>query len=187
MAYEELIAAAGDWGAPQPVRAAMVAWQFADVGPAVADAKAWLEGRDVLLADIGQAGLTTPERLSAAYREHGGRPEAWAEIDAERAVAAAFATVASAIEAGLDPIARVGLLLGPGPEDRLATAATAFAAGDLRAAADQVAGLNQDLATATAGGLVRILGVLVAVGAGLTVGTVALRRRRTGRDYTPEP
>ena len=67
------------------------------------------------------------------------------------------------------------------------TAATAFAAGDLRAAADEVAGLNQDLATATAGGLVRLLGVVVAIGVVLMLVTVALRRRRTGRDYTPQP
>jgi hypothetical protein len=186
-AYDELIAAAGDWGDPEPVRTAMVAWQFADAELAIADAEAWLLGRDLLLADLGQAGLTAPERLSAAYRQHGGGADAWAEIDAERAVAGAYAAVADSVAAGLDPVARVGLLLGPGPEERLAGAATAFAAGDLRAAADEVAGLHQDLATATAGGLVRLLGVVVAVGAALAVGTVAVRRRRTGRDYTPEP
>jgi hypothetical protein len=187
LAYDELAATAGDWGDSQPVRAAMVAWQFAEAERAIADASAWLQGRDELLADIGQAGLTAPERLSAAYRQHGGGAEAWAEIDAERAVAGAYAAVADSVAEGLDPIARVGLLLGPGPEDRLATAATAFAAGDLRAAADEVAGLDQDLATATAGGLVRLLGVVVAIGVVLMLGTVTLRRRRTGRDYTPQP
>jgi hypothetical protein len=186
-AYDALVAVAGDLGDPEPVRMAMVAWQFADAEQAIADATEWLHGLDGLLADLGQAGLAAPERLGAAYRLHGGGSEAWAELDAERAVAAAYAGVSDTIAAGLDPVARVGLLIGPGPEDRLATAATAFAAGDLRAAADEVSGLNQDLATATAGGLVRLLGVIVAVGAALVVGTVALRRRRTGRDYTPEP
>jgi hypothetical protein len=69
----------------------------------------------------------------------------------------------------------------------LATAATAFAEGDLMTAADELASLNQDLATATAGGLVRILGVIVAVGVAVLLATVALRRRRSGTDYTPEP
>ena len=43
----------------------------------------------------------------------------------------AYAETAAAV-AVADPVARVGLLIGPGPEERLATAATAFAAGDLR-------------------------------------------------------
>jgi hypothetical protein len=165
----------------------MVAWEFAAAETAIAESEEWLHGRDLLLADLEQAGLTAPERLAAAYRQHGGGREAWAEIDAERAVADAYIDGTDAIGAGLDPVARVGLLGGPGPEDRLATAAAAFAAGDLRAAADQLSGLNQDLGTATAGGLVRLLGVVVAVGAGLLVGAVGLRRRRTGTDYTPEP
>jgi hypothetical protein len=186
-AYDALIVAAGDWGDPDPVRAAMVEWRFADAETVIAAAGEWLVGRDALLGEIEQAGLTAPERLRAAYEVHGGGPEAWAEIDAERAVVNAYDDAANTIDDRLDPIARVGLLLGPSPEERLASAATAFAAGDLRVAADEVAALNQDLATATAGGLVRLLGVIVAVGVVALLGTMAVRRRRTGTDYTPEP
>ena len=93
---------------------------------------------------------------------------------------------ARAIE-GLDPIARGGLLIGPSPEERLATAAASFAEGDLLGAAEALAALNQDLDTATAGGLLRVLSVIVAVGAALLLGTMAIRRRRAGTDYTPEP
>jgi hypothetical protein len=186
-AYEGLVAVTGGWADAEPVRSAMVDWRFADAEREIADAHRWLQGRDLLLAELGQVGLTAPERLAVAYRTHGGGSQAWAEIDAERAVATAYAEAAEAVAAGLDPVARVGLLLGPGPEERLATAETAFGAGDLRAAADELTGLNQDLATATAGGLVRLLGVIVAVGAAFVVGAVALRRRRTGTDYTPEP
>ncbi len=75
----------------------------------------------------------------------------------------------------------------PVPSERLATAATAFAAGDLRVAADELASLSRDLGTATAGGLARLLGLLVAIGAVVLITTYALRRRRTGTDYTPEP
>jgi hypothetical protein len=99
----------------------------------------------------------------------------------------AHVQAASSIVDGLGPIDWVGMLIGPGPEERLAAAATAFAAGDLRAAADRLASLNQDLNTATAAGLVRILGVIVAVGSAALVLSVAIRRRRVATDYTPDP
>jgi hypothetical protein len=78
-------------------------------------------------------------------------------------------------------------MLGPSPETRLANAAADFAAGDLRAAADELAALTHDLDTATAGGLVRILGLIVAVSAAVLLGMTAMRRRRAGTNYTPEP
>jgi hypothetical protein len=95
--------------------------------------------------------------------------------------------VAETLAAGLNPIQRVGFLIGPSPEERLAVAGTAFSAGDLRAAADELASLDRDLGTATAGGLFRILAVLVLVGGALLLGTYTLRRRRTTTDYTPQP
>ncbi|RPH36332.1 MAG: hypothetical protein EHM90_02250 [Chloroflexi bacterium] len=186
-AYDGLLQAAGDWGDPAPVRAAMVEWRFADAEGLIADAGAWLVGRDALLAEIEAAELTAPDRLAAAYQNHGGGEEAWAEIDAERAVVAAYADAAGSIDERLDPAARIGLLMGPGPDERLATAATAFAAGDLRVAADELAGLNKDLATATAGGLVRVLGVLIALAVAVLLTSMAMRRRRMRTDYTPEP
>ena len=186
-AYDALVLAAGDWDDPGPVRAAMVEWRFADAEGLIADAGAWLVGRDALLGEIEAAELTAPDRLAAAYRNHGGGEEAWAEIDAERAVVAAYADATASIDERLDPVARIGLLMGPGPDERLAAAATGFAAGDLRVAADELAGLNKDLATATAGGLVRLLGVVVALGVAILLGSMAMRRRRTRTDYTPEP
>lgn len=185
-AHDALLVAAGDWGDPVPVREAMVEWRFEDAQTEMALATGWLAERDVLLREIEAAGLTAPERLSAAYRTHGGGGEAWIEIEAERAVVNAYDEAADAVAAGVDPVARVGMLMGPSPEERLATAAADFAAGDLRAAADELAALNQDLDTATAGGLVRILGLIVAVAAAVLLGMTALRRRRTATNYTPE-
>ncbi|MGH2488265.1 MAG: hypothetical protein ACRDFR_01425, partial [Candidatus Limnocylindria bacterium] len=186
-AYQALLDLAGDWGDPDPVRAAMVDWRFADAEPEIAAAGDWLIERNRLRFLIERAGLTAPDRLLAAYRTHGGGDSAWAEIDAERAVVTAYGDVAERLAAGLDPVQRVGLLIGPGPEERLAAAATAFGAGDLRAAADGLASLDRDLETATAGGLARILGVLVAAGAAALGAGYALRRRRTTTDYTPQP
>jgi hypothetical protein len=186
-AYDGLLEAAGDWGDPDPVRDTLVGWRFGEATQAIGDAGEWLVGRDALMNEIERAGLTAPARLRAAYEVHGGAPEAWAEIDAERAVADAYGDGAAAIEEGIGPVARIGLLLGPSPEDRLARANTAFAAGDLRVAADELALLNQDLGTATAGGLIRLLGVVVVIGVTAVLGTMAIRRYRTGTDYTPEP
>jgi hypothetical protein len=186
-AYDGLVAAAGDWGAPAPVRSAMVEWRFADAETEIADAGEWLVGRDALLTEIEAAGLTAPDRLRAAYDVHGGGRQAWAEIDAERALVEVYVRESETIDAGLDPIARVGFLFGPGPEERLATAATAFAAGELGLAADELEALHQGLATATAGGLVRLLGLIIAVAAGVLLVTLAIRRRRTSTNYTPQP
>jgi hypothetical protein len=203
-AHQALLEAAGDWGDPDLVRAALVEWRFDDAQTATADAGEWLVGRDALLAEIDRAGLTAPVRLRDAYRVHGGGLESWAEIDAERAVVDAYVGAEEAL-AEADPVGRVGLLIGPSPEERLATAAAAFAAGDLRVSADELTSLSQDLATATAGGLARMLGLGVAIGAGVLLATYALRRRRpgggleagkitetgagteTGTVYTPEP
>ncbi|MDQ5839675.1 MAG: hypothetical protein M3537_00655 [Chloroflexota bacterium] len=186
-AFYALLEAAADWGDPDPVREAMVEWRFADAQAEIAAAGEWLVERNRLLAEIEDADLAAPDRLAAAYRTHGGGTLAWAEIDAERAIVTAHAGAASRIAEGLDPFARVGMLIGPGPEERLAAAATAFAAGDLRAAADRLASLNQDLNTATAAGLVRILGLIVAAGSAAVVLSVAIRRRRVATDYTPDP
>lgn len=186
-AYQVLLDLAGDWGDPDPVRAAMVEWRFPDAEAEIAAAGEWLVERNRLLSLIERGGLTAPDRLQAAYRTNGGGDAAWAEIDAERAVVTAHGEVADRIAAGLDPIQRVGMLIGAGPEERLASAGDAFAAGDLRAAADEVASLDRDLGTATAGGLVRVLGLLVAVGAAALAVGYAQRRRRTTTDYTPQP
>jgi hypothetical protein len=186
-AFYALKESAGDWGDPDPVRSAMVEWRFADAQVEITAAGEWLVERNRLLAEIEDADLAAPDRLAAAYRAHGGGTLAWAEIDAERAIVIAHVQAASSIADGLGPIDWVGMLIGPGPEERLAAAATAFAAGDLRAAADRLASLNQDLNTATAAGLVRILGVIVAVGSAALVLSVAIRRRRVATDYTPDP
>ena len=83
-------------------------------GGATADAGEWLIGRDARLTEIGDAGLTAPVRLRDAYRVHGGGPEAWAEIEAERAVVNAYLEAETALGRA-DPVGRVGLLIGPRP------------------------------------------------------------------------
>lgn len=183
--YDALLVAAGDWGAPDPVRAAMVEWLFADARAAIPTAAEWLVGRDVLLREITDAGLVAPDRLGAAYRLHGGGAEAWAEIEAERAIVQAHAAVAATIGTGLGPMARIGLWGGPSPEERLAAATTAFAGGDLRAAADLLADLDRDLTTATAVGLVRLLSAVVVLASAILIGVIAIRRRRAASTTLP--
>jgi len=186
-AHDALLERAGSWGDPGPVREAMVEWRFDDALTEMAAATEWLDSRDVLLSEIEAAGLTPPDRLMTVYLTDGGGAAAKAEVVAEGAVVAAYNDVAAAVDEGLGPVAQVGLMIGPSPEERLATAAGDFAAGDLGAAAAELASLRQDISTATAAGLVRILALLAAAGAGVVLVSIFLRRRRPGTDYTPEP
>lgn len=186
-AHDALLERAGGWGDPDPVRAAMVEWRFADAMTEMASATAWLDARDALLADIEAAGLAPPERLMTVYVTDGGGAAAKAEIAAEAAVVVAYNDVSAALDEGLGPVAQIGLMIGPSPEERLDTAAGYFAAGDLRASADELASLRQDISNATAAGLVRILGLVAAAGAVIVLISIGLRRRRTPTDYTPEP
>ena len=165
----------------------MVEWRFLDAMAEMASATEWLDARDKLLAEIEAAGLTPPERLMTVYMTDGGGAAAQAEIAAEAAVVVAYNDVSAALDEGLGPVARIGLMIGPSPEERLDTAAGYFAAGDLRAAADELASLRQDISNATAAGLVRILGLVAAVGAVIVLISIWLRRRRTPTDYTPDP
>ena len=185
--YDELLVRAGDWGDPDPVRADMVAWQFEPAQTEITSAIEWLGERDVLLSEITDAGLTAPDRLEDAYQDQGGGDPAVAEIEAERVVVRAYVAVSEEVAAGVTPIQQVGLLFSASPDERLAQAATAFAAGDLRSAADTLAGLHEDLARATAAGVLRIVGLIVAIAAAGILVAVAVRRRRGGSHYTPTP
>ncbi|MEX0626668.1 MAG: hypothetical protein WD402_08990, partial [Chloroflexota bacterium] len=89
-AYQRLLAAAGDWGAPDRVRAAMSAWRFDEAQVGITEASGWLAERDVLIAKVGAAGLVLSDRLRDRYVVNGGGPEASAELEAEEALVGAY-------------------------------------------------------------------------------------------------
>jgi len=185
-AYADLLAAAGDWGAPDPVLADLEAWRFDEAQAAIAEATAWLAARDELVAAIDAAGLATPDRLRDRYRASGGGPDALDELEAEAALVAAYSDVRARIGRQPSIVEQVGLLGGEEPSARLAEASALFAEGDLRGAAEEVDAARARLAGAFADGAVR-LGSAAAVLVVLPLLTIVVSRRRRARGYTARP
>ena len=182
-AYRRLLTAAGDWGASDPVRAAMSEWRFDDALAGIAQASAWLTERDALIAKADAAGLVAPDRLRDRYLLSGGGPEALAELEAEGALVDAYAAVQKRTLAQRAPLEAVGLLLADDPGRLLAEAADDFGQGDLRAAAGALDRLELQLDRASSDGAVRLAAALVLLAlVGLAL-AVALRRR-SGSHYT---
>ncbi|MGH2429861.1 MAG: hypothetical protein ACRDGV_13455 [Candidatus Limnocylindria bacterium] len=182
-AYDDLVSLAGDAGAPDPVRQAMRDWAFEDAEARIAAASAWIDERDVLLADMEAAGLAAPDRLRDAYRAHGGGPEALAELEAERAVVDAYADATARSNAERSFLERIGLVGGPEPSRQLAVANGRFADGDLRGAAEAITQAVRIMASAETSGMVRLLSAVVVLLILLGLAALVLRRRR----YTAAP
>lgn len=182
-AYRGLLSDAGDWGAPDPVRSAMSDWDFEAAQAGIAEASAWLEKRDALIADSAAAGLVPPDRLRARYLADGGGAEASAELDAERALVGAYVQVQARAMAPRSALEAVGLFLADDPGTLLTDAATSFGQGDLRTAADALDRLELALNRATSDGVVRLAGVAVLL-AVLGLGAGVALRRRAGSHYT---
>lgn len=184
--YFRLLAAAGDWGAPDSVRLEMTEWRFDDATAGIHAALAWLAERDRLVEQITAAGLTTPDRLRARYMVAGGGPAAADELAAEWVVVEAYDNVRAQIAAPRGWFGVIGLIGSDDPPAALRAAALSFADGDLTAAADTLAVLAVQLGRATADGLTRAAIVVVLVAMLGAVAMLAIRRRR-GSHYTAAP
>lgn len=182
-AYDDLLAAAGDWGAPDPSRLEMADWRFDDARGGIDEALAWLARRDGLLERAAAAGLITPDRLRARYMADGGGTEAVAELEAEGAVVDAFLAVRAHVDAPRGPLDAIGLLGAEDPGTLLGDASRSFTAGDLQAAADTLQEATLQLNRATADGLVRVV-LLVVLVAVLAAALGRSRWRRRGSHYT---
>jgi hypothetical protein len=178
-AYAELLNAAGDWGAPRPVRSAMTGWSFDEATRQIESARAWLADRDDLLRAIERAGLSSPDRLRDPYDSSGGGTDAQVELQAERAVVTDYQAVLDQANAGRSFIERIGLLGGKTPDELLATAHGRFADGDLRGTADATSQARLRLDAAQTSGLLRLASAAVVVLVALALIVYLLRRRRT--------
>jgi hypothetical protein len=178
-AFDELIAAAGSWGAPDPVRGALTAWQFEDARALMDEASTWLAQRDALLEEMQSVGLSAPDRLQQAYRSYGGGPEAIAELDAERAVVEAYASTADEVNSEQTFLGRIGLIGGQDPADELNVANGRFADGDLRGAVEAISEAQRIAASAETGGIVRIASAAIVALLVLVVAVLLVRRRAT--------
>jgi hypothetical protein len=182
-AYLRLLTAAGDWGAPDSVRAAMSEWRFDEAQVEMKQASTWLAQRDAFIARVSAAGLIPPDRLRDRYLAAGGGADASAELEAEEALVNAYTAMRKRTLAARAPLEAVGLFLADDPKRLLAEAADQFAQGDLRASAGALDRLELLLDRAPSDGAVRLaaVGVLLAL-LGLGVGVTL--RRRSGSNYT---
>jgi hypothetical protein len=179
-AYAVLLAAAGDWGAPDPVRAAMAGWNFEDATKEMSAASAWLGDRDDLLRAVAAAGLSSPHQLQDRYRTSGGGGDARDELNAERAVVTDYASTLGSVNVSRGVLERIGLLGGQDPAAMLASANGLFADGNLRGAAETISEARGRLEGAQVNGLLRLLSLLlliVVVGAAIVF---LVRRQRRG-------
>ena len=183
-AFAELVGAGGSWGAPDPIRGAMTAWQFADARSQMEDAADWLVDRDGLLEAMEAVGLSAPERLQQAYRSYGGGPEATAELEAERVVVDAYASTAADVNGERTFIERIGLIGGPDPAVELNLANGRFADGDLRGAVEAISEAGRIVNAAEAGGIVRIASAGLVAVLVLVLAVLLVRRRSS---YTAAP
>jgi len=182
--FDALVDEADGWGAPDPLRAAMAAWDFDEAASQMDSARAWLTLRDGLLGEMAEAGLSAPDRLQQAYRAYGGGPEALSELDAEREVVTAYAATAERVNAERSFIERLGLVGGPDPQAQLVLANGHFTDGDFRGAVDAITGADQIVAAAQTGGIVRLVSLVLVVLILVGLAVILFRRRAS---YTARP
>jgi hypothetical protein len=128
--YDATVQQAGDWVLPRSIRDAMRAWRFDTATEELTAAASVLRQRADLEAAAAAAGLTLPPTLRAAFEGDGGIGAASAEAVTELAVSGVIARAEAAQPRDPDIITRLGLL-GTTPDQDLASARSAFAAGDL--------------------------------------------------------
>ena len=176
-ALDELLEAAGGWGAPDPVASAMAAWDFTVATELIAEARAWLADRNALLDDLEAAGLSAPDRLQQAYRSYGGGAETAAELQAERDVVDAYTAAGERVNAQRSLIERLGLVGGPDPDAQLVLANGRFAEGDLRGSVEAIVEANRIVELAATSGIVRIVSLLLVVVLAAVLAIILFRRR----------
>jgi hypothetical protein len=177
-AHQSLLAAVGDWGPPDTIRQAMETWRFQQALSLIDVARSWVSDRDRFLEAARQAGLSTPDRLVAAWHADGGGTLSRRELDAEGAFLQAYRAAGNRID-DLNPIERLGVLGGPEPRAVLASAGGLYAGGDLGGAAAAIDRAIRLDTGAQGAGVVRLaagVAVVSVLAAGFLLGLRRLRR-----------
>jgi hypothetical protein len=186
-AYHTLEAQDGDWAAPAVVRMSLDGWDFATASDAIGQAEAAVHSRDAIRTQAAALGLTVPASLRDAYQSASTAGMLAKAANNETALLDALGAVDAADAASAAPrdwIVELGLL-GQDPSAALATARSAWEAGDAVSAAQSAASVRDELAGAAVAGQQRVLGigvgllvmVLSAIAIGLVVRRRAARRR----------
>jgi hypothetical protein len=180
--YDAMVAAAGDWQLPRPIRDALRSWRFSDATALLSDAEAALAGRESVTQAAEKAGLITPPTLRLAFEDDDGFDDSTAEATAELDVIARYVAAIALRPAEITPLVTLGLW-GLTPEVDLAEARDSFASGDLAASA----AASEDVATTWASaesvgqGRAISIGLIVlalALALALSIATARRRRRR---------
>ena len=128
-AYTRTLAVADGWALPRSIRDALRAWQFDAATTALADARTVLAQHAALVQEATRVDLVLPDGMRPLF-EAGQMAAAAAEGDAELAALDAVAVAEGQRTADDDLVSRIGMLWS-NPEDDLASARTALAAGRL--------------------------------------------------------
>ncbi|MEA2630787.1 MAG: hypothetical protein QOE66_1006, partial [Chloroflexota bacterium] len=132
-AYQTLITQAGGWALPSAIRVALDRWQFDTASDLIAKTGAVLAARPALEAAAQGIEVQLPSTLRTTFEGAGGPTAAATEVAAEQATVDRLAAAISTRPSNPSPIERIGLI-GVDPDVGIATAKTAFTAGDLNGA-----------------------------------------------------
>jgi hypothetical protein len=185
--YEEVVAAAGAWELPKPVRDAMRAWQFATATDLLDRATEVLAQRAEIGAAAASAGLTPPPNLEEAFSLSDGFDTAELEAAAELEAIGQFDAAAATRPAEPNPLQVLGMWETT-PDADLARSRDLFAAGDLASSIDAAAAASIVWTTAEDVGRGRMVSIIVLTLAALFavafvvawVRSIRRRRRRFG-------
>lgn len=133
--YDEVLAAAGDWQLPSPIRAALRAWRFDTATDLLSDASAILDQRSAIEAAAASSGLTPPASLERAFELPDGFVTAGQEASAELEVIERYDAAVDTRPPEPDALQVLGMW-GTTPDADLSRARDLFASGDLAAATD---------------------------------------------------
>ncbi len=178
--YADVVRRADTWLLPRVVRDALRAWQYDQVTELLDGATTALDDRDAVLTAAADARLTAPPTMETDFEGRRGFAAASAEAEAELAAIAAYRDAATTRIADPDLVARIGLW-NSDPSAAMATAATAFAAGDLAASVQSAAFAERIWTTAAEVGRNRVLAVGASLAAILLATWMLLRWLRDRR------
>jgi hypothetical protein len=182
-AYRRTLALAGDWQLPRAIRDALRAWDFGAAEALMADARTVLAQRNAGAELAAREGVSLPGVMRALF-EGGSLAEASARAEAERNAILAIRQAADAVSVASDLLTRIGML-GEHPEQDVAQAREALAAGDLDAALASADRANRAWTSAWQEGRRRALLALAALVAMVVLLAAVVSSARRSRRSTP--
>ena len=162
--YDAVVTRAADWQLPRVVRDALRVWQYEQAGELLDSASRALDDRDAVGTAATSVGLTLPPTMRNDFEGPRGFAAASAEADAELGAIAAYREATAARPLAPNLVQTIGLW-NADPNGVLASAASAFTAGDLRATVEGSSFAEATWTSAAEVGRNRILAVTATLGA----------------------